>query len=675
VFIRVHLWPAGPWPIGSWLMLAALPLAAMAQSTDPVWVNGSTQKVCQPNGENDFQTKQPTVSQTQTNYGLNGDDLGASFEHDGKLWFLFGDTQPTVNFKGQPNSQTDPPRTTSDNDAIAFTSGTNVNQCLKLDFVRDSIGAYQNPVVLNAQGKPAITLSSFEIPLAGADVGGRMFVMFATDKNSAFSTRSIVAVSDDDSVSYHYLYDFSAPSCTMCDGAKFVNVAIVSWTDGYLYFWGSRGGTGYRNSSVYVARKLATTMSMAAGIQYFSGFAKDGVTPNWSASESSAVQLFQDVDGTPPSPADCTGELGVDYNTVVQRWVMLYNCADKTAANPNGVYMRFASQPWGPWGAPQTLFNGTRDRGVCFFIHRAVTATNPACDQVGNPGREDTQGGSYGPYFLSKFTTGDAASQTSTFYFLLSTWNPYIEVIMKATIQSAAQTAPVIGLVANAEGESAAIAPNTWIEIKGSNLSKSGSGPGNGRTWQNSDFVGQQMPTQLDGVSVTVNGKPAYIYYISPTQVNVLTPPDAITGPVQVVLTYNGASAAYSAPAQATSPSFFVVDTAGNLAATHASGSLVGPSTPAKPGETIVLYANGFGPTTVPVVSGSSTQSGILRPSPKIEIGGVEATVTYAGLSAAPGEYQFNLVVPAATADGNQPVAATLNGVTTQGNAMLAVQH
>jgi uncharacterized protein (TIGR03437 family) len=193
--------------------------------------------------------------------------------------------------------------------------------------------------------------------------------------------------------------------------------------------------------------------------------------------------------------------------------------------------------------------------------------------------------------------------------------------------------------------------------------------------------VGKQMPTKLDGVSVTVNGKPAYVYYISPTQVNVLTPPDAITGPVEVVLTYNGASASYTAPAQSTSPSFFVLDTAGNVAATHADGSLIGAAslypgqtTPAKPGETIVLYANGFGSTTVPVVSGADTQSGTLSPPPEIRIAGVAAPVKFAGL-VSPGEYQFNVVVPATIPDGNHIVTATLNGIATQGNAMIAVQH
>ncbi|HYW47382.1 MAG TPA: DUF4185 domain-containing protein [Bryobacteraceae bacterium] len=664
------------------------PVIALAQATDPVWVPGSSQKVCQLIGELDHETGQPTASQTATNYGLAGNDLGSSFEHDGKLWFLFGDTNPTATFNGKPNGQSDPPRTSADNDSIGFTSGANIGPCVKLDFVRDSIGAYQSPVVLDAQGKPAITLGDFEVPIAGIDVAGRMFVIFATDDNRAmspggdtgFSTRSVLAVSDDDGNTYHYLYDFSAPSCAFCNGARFVNVAIGSGAsslkDGYLYFWGSGGGTGYRNSSVFLARKLATAMAQAGGMQYFTGLAKDGVTPGWSASESDAVQLFQDLDGTPPAPTNCTGELGVDYNTFLQRWVMLYNCLDKTPANPGGIYMRFAPQPWGPWGAPQTIFNGQRDRGFCHFIHRAVTPTSPVCDQAGDPGREGVGGGTYGPYFISRFTTGSAANGTSTFYYTLSTWNPYVQVIMKTTIQGAGQTAPVIGLVANAEGEAAAIAPNTWVEIKGSNLAPAG----HNRIWQASDFVGNQMPAQLDGVSATVNGKPAYVYYISPAQVNILTPPDAMSGPVQVVLTDNETvSAAFTAQAEPASPSFLVFDGT-NVAATHLSGSLLGPttlypgsSTPARPGETVVLYANGFGPTSTPVVSGSTVQSGTLSPLPAVKIGGVAATVLFAGL-VAPGEFQFNVVVPASLADGDQPITATYNGLTTQPGTLIAVQ-
>ena len=73
--------------------------------------------------------------------------------HDGKLFFLFGDTMTTPTFNGQPNGPNDPPRVRDDNDSIGYTTDTNVDQCLKLDFTTDSIGAFASPVVLNDQGQ------------------------------------------------------------------------------------------------------------------------------------------------------------------------------------------------------------------------------------------------------------------------------------------------------------------------------------------------------------------------------------------------------------------------------------------------------------------------------------------------------------------------------------------
>jgi uncharacterized protein (TIGR03437 family) len=91
------------------------------------------------------------------------------------------------------------------------------------------------------------------------------------------------------------------------------------------------------------------------------------------------------------------------------------------------------------------------------------------------------------------------------------------------------------------------------------------------------------------------------------------------------------------------------------------------------PGEIIVLYANGFGTTSIPVVSGSVLQSGSLSPFPAITIGGLPATVLYAGL-VAPGEFQFNVVVPASLGAGDQPITAAYRGFSTQAGAMITIQ-
>jgi uncharacterized protein (TIGR03437 family) len=235
-----------------------------------------------------------------------------------------------------------------------------------------------------------------------------------------------------------------------------------------------------------------------------------------------------------------------------------------------------------------------------------------------------------------------------------------------------------IAYVANAEGESPVIAPNIWIEVKGVNLAPAG----DSRIWQDSDFAGSQMPTQLDHVSAMVNGKSAFVYYISPSQINILTPPDPISGTAQIVVTNNGAAtAAFTAQAQALSPSFFVFGGGPYVAAVHTNGNLIGPvtlyagsTTPAKPGEIIQLYANGFGPTDVPVVSGSKKQSGSLSPLPVVKIGNNNAMVSFAGL-VGPGEFQFNVVVPPNTPDGDQAITATYNGVTTQPGALITIQR
>ena len=246
-------------------------------------------------------------------------------------------------------------------------------------------------------------------------------------------------------------------------------------------------------------------------------------------------------------------------------------------------------------------------------------------------------------------------------------------------------SAPAISLVANAEGERPTIAPNTWVEIKGANLAPAGfSSPAcaPGYCWQTSDFVNNSLPTKLNGVGATVNGKSAFVYYISPTQMNILTPPDTLSGTVQVQVTNNGAtSAAFMVQTQPLSSSFFIFNGGPYVAATHVDGSLIGPttlypgaSTPAKPGETVVLYGNGFGPTSMPVMSGSTMQFGSLSPLPVIKIGGIAATVQFAGLVAV-GQYQFNISVPSTLANGDQSITATYGGQTTQSGTLITVHN
>ena len=87
------------------------------------------------------------------------------------------------------------------------------------------------------------------------------------------------------------------------------------------------------------------------------------------------------------------------------------------------------------------------------------------------------------------------------------------------------------GGVVNAAGYQATIAPGSWVAIYGQNLAA------DTRTWRADEIHNGVLPTQLDGVSVTIDGKAAAIYYISPTQIDALVPAGANPGLVQVWVT------------------------------------------------------------------------------------------------------------------------------------------
>jgi uncharacterized protein (TIGR03437 family) len=55
--------------------------------------------------------------------------------------------------------------------------------------------------------------------------------------------------------------------------------------------------------------------------------------------------------------------------------------------------------------------------------------------------------------------------------------------------------------------------------------------------WASADFNGPNAPTNLDGISVSIKNKPAYVWYLSPTQLNVQAPEDSTNGNVAITVT------------------------------------------------------------------------------------------------------------------------------------------
>jgi uncharacterized protein (TIGR03437 family) len=263
--------------------------------------------------------------------------------------------------------------------------------------------------------------------------------------------------------------------------------------------------------------------------------------------------------------------------------------------------------------------------------------------------------------------------------------------IVTVTQAGATETTPTITSVNTADGGSD-IAQNDWIVIKGTNLVPA-STPSTDVTWSSApEFASGRMPTELNGVSVTVNGKPAYVYFFCSAQtskvcqtdqINVLTPLDSTLGPVQIVVN-NGTSPSAPFPSYIgiVSTALLRYGTNGYVVATHANSSLIGPSslypgysTPAQPGESIVLYGVGFGIPSTPLVDGASSQSGVLPSSVACQIGNAQASVTFAGLIS-PGLYQFNVTVPTTgLGDGDNAVTCTYRGASIPPGALIAIQQ
>ena len=246
--------------------------------------------------------------------------------------------------------------------------------------------------------------------------------------------------------------------------------------------------------------------------------------------------------------------------------------------------------------------------------------------------------------------------------------------------------APPTGPVINSSGVVSAAALQTalrsgsWGTIYGVNFDKD-----NGRDWNPSDLKGTSFPVALDGISVSVGGKPAFIRAISKTQINFQVPDGVGTGLVPVTVTTPlGTSAPVMATMQTYAPAFFAALTHNSkiyIAATKAvdgGADYIGPGNtagvrPAKPGEIISLWGTGFGPTAPDVPAGQLFKgSAPLNDPVQITIDGTAVTPQYAGLSAA-GLYQINIQVPNLS-PGDHKLSATIAGISTPDGIYLSTQ-
>uniref|UniRef100_Q01P57 IPT/TIG domain-containing protein n=1 Tax=Solibacter usitatus (strain Ellin6076) TaxID=234267 RepID=Q01P57_SOLUE len=186
------------------------------------------------------------------------------------------------------------------------------------------------------------------------------------------------------------------------------------------------------------------------------------------------------------------------------------------------------------------------------------------------------------------------------------------------------------------------IAPGEFIALFGSGLANS---PQTARV---------PYPTNLNGVTVSINGKLAPLYFVSPGQINAIVP-YSTTGPTATIVVQNGTNSnTVTVPVAATAPGVFTADQSGSgigaMRHTDATATIIDAGHPAAPGETIQIYLTGMGAVNPAVADGTAGTITTLYQTISdvvVLVAGQPATVLFKGLAPGfPGLYQFNVTLP-----------------------------
>lgn len=243
----------------------------------------------------------------------------------------------------------------------------------------------------------------------------------------------------------------------------------------------------------------------------------------------------------------------------------------------------------------------------------------------------------------------------------------YVSTRAARVPRPAISAAGVVNAATSAPGP---LAANSIISVYGSNLaSVSAAG----------QLAAGRLGTNLFGVAVHIGSTAAPLLYVSSAQINAVVPSSLPAGPHDVTVTTDGgASAAQRATIGPAGPGIFVFPDRVSAVAAREDGSLVGSfmgATPARAGETIVIYGTGFGATTpMPATGEVFAGPAPIAQSAEVRIGSTTVTPDYIG--GAPGFaglYQIRLRVPALAA-GNYDVIVTIAGVSSRSGVRLAVQ-
>ena len=304
-------------------------------------------------------------------YLVHGTDLGSMFEHDGLIYFVFGDT-----FGPRNRGATGAGGSLWRSNVLAYTSDTDPSDGILFDgFIVDSTGTARQ-VIYSSHSGGEVT----KIPTGGVSAQGNIYLYFMSvrkwgEAGQWFANYGGMARSTDNGQNFEILEEPRWPG-----ESNFIQVTVAPVGD-YLYFWCIPAG---RFGGVQLMRVRPDEIESFDAYQYFAGTGLTG--ERW----------VSDLEGAATIVEEPVGELSVIYNDYLERWIMTYLNEESRA-----IEIREAIEPWGPWSEPFELASGGR---------------YPAL---------------YGAYLHPEYVEDDGR----VIYFTMSQWGPYNVFLMRAELE------------------------------------------------------------------------------------------------------------------------------------------------------------------------------------------------------------------------------------------------
>jgi uncharacterized protein (TIGR03437 family) len=344
----------------------------------------------------------------------------------------------------------------------------------------------------------------------------------------------------------------------------------------------------------------------------------------WSISNPPTTLAYE-VDGTDTAGNKVTATLSVPFQspasspgalTVSKSSVAMSASPTQSAATAVNVNVP-SGQPW-----TVSVFPASRQSG--WLVVFPLSGTGPA------------------PVNLVAAAPGLASGvYTTTLVFQSANTTPqFVNVPVAFTI--GASTTTSIGGVANGASFAHVYAPGMVLSVFGTNLANS----------TQTAYV-LPLPPTMTGVSATVNGIAAPLYYVSPGQLNIQIPYETATGTALLAVSNNGQVATYSFPVLASAPGIYLQP-----------GDAITPNASGNRGQVYTLFITGAGEVSPPVATGAGP-GGAQVPVPllavSMTIGGITAQTDYVGIpSWSVGTIQIDFTVPPNAPLGLQPVVVTV---------------